>query len=81
MLEESGCQVFLVNMLDYVLMTKPLALSDFILSLMAALASEVEKSSDKDLNPETPGRSSHPISPGGAGVCCCAVSKDQGNCQ
>ena len=43
MLEESDCQVFLVNMLDYVLMTKPLALSDFILSLMASLAGSVEK--------------------------------------
>ncbi|MCP4114226.1 MAG: hypothetical protein GY737_02280 [Desulfobacteraceae bacterium] len=44
MLESSDCQVFLVNMLDYVLMTKPLALSDFILSLMAALAGQVEES-------------------------------------
>jgi len=44
MLSKSGCQVFLVNMLDYVLMTKPLALSDFILSLMAALAGKVEES-------------------------------------
>ena len=44
MLEESDCQVFLVNMQEYVLMTKPLALSDFILSLMAALAGKVEES-------------------------------------
>ena len=43
MLETSGCQVFLVNMLDYMLMTKPLALSDFILSLMAALSNSVER--------------------------------------
>lgn len=43
MLEDSGCQVFLVNMLDYVLMTKPLALSDFILSLMAALNGQIEE--------------------------------------
>ena len=42
-LEESGCRVFLVDMLEYVLMTKPLALSDFILSLMAALAGGAEK--------------------------------------
>jgi hypothetical protein len=41
--EESGCKVFLVNMLDFVLMTKPLELSDFTLSLMAALAAEAEK--------------------------------------
>jgi hypothetical protein len=51
MLVKDGCQVFLVNMLDYVLMTKPLALSDFILSLMAALAGAVEKSSPKKLAP------------------------------
>jgi len=46
MLEEhSDCRVFLVNMLDYVLMTRPIALSDFTLSLMAALAGAVEESS------------------------------------
>ena len=50
-LEESGCQVFLVDMLEYVLMTKPLALSDFILSLMAALAGSVEKSEQTALAP------------------------------
>ena len=43
MLEREGCQVFLVNMLDYVFMTKPLALSDFTLSLMAALAGKAEE--------------------------------------
>ncbi|WP_319575008.1 hypothetical protein [uncultured Desulfobacter sp.] len=41
--EEGDAQVFLVNMLDYVLMTKPLELSDFILSLMAALAGKAEE--------------------------------------
>jgi hypothetical protein len=50
LLEDSGCRVFLVNMLDYVLMTKPLALSDFTLSLMAALAGSVEKE-EKELAP------------------------------
>lgn len=50
-LEEADCQVFLVNMLDYVLMTRPLELSDFILSLMAALASAVEESTDDALKP------------------------------
>ena len=50
-LEKNGCQVFLVDMLDYVLMTKPLELSDFILSLMAALAAAVEGSSDENLKP------------------------------
>ncbi len=49
--EKAGCQVFLVNMLDYVLMTKPLALSDFILSLMAALANAVEQSTEEALKP------------------------------
>ncbi len=42
-LEKSGCQVFLVDTLEYVYMTKPVALSDFVLSLMAALAGSVEK--------------------------------------
>ncbi|MCI5223259.1 MAG: hypothetical protein D3924_11440, partial [Candidatus Electrothrix sp. AR4] len=48
MLEESGCTVFLVNMMDYLLMTKPVELSDFILSLMAALSHAVGE--DKELN-------------------------------
>ncbi len=48
LLEDDGCTVFLVNMLDYLLMTKPVELSDFILSLMAALSHAV--SEDKDLN-------------------------------
>jgi len=42
-LQQDGCRVFLVNMFDYLLMTKPLELSDFVLSLMAALASQVEQ--------------------------------------
>ena len=50
-LEAEGCQVFLVDMLRYVLMTKPLELSDFILSLMAALATAVEESADNALKP------------------------------
>lgn len=37
LLEDNGCTVFLVNMLDYLLMTKPVELSDFILSLMVSL--------------------------------------------
>ena len=45
-LEERGCYVVLVDLLDYVLTTKPIELSDFILSLMAALAHEVEKQSE-----------------------------------
>lgn len=51
LLEQSDCQVFLVNMLEYVLMTKPLELSDFILSLMAALANAVEESTNEAISP------------------------------
>ncbi len=40
---ESGAKVLLVNMLDFLLMTKPLELSDFVLSLMTALAQAVEQ--------------------------------------
>lgn len=47
LLEENGCYVVLVNMLDYMLMTKPLEISDFILSIMSALAVEMEKSGYK----------------------------------
>lgn len=50
-LEKNGCHVFLVDMLDYVMMTKPLALSDFLLSLMAAMAEAVERTEGMDLAP------------------------------
>ncbi len=43
-LEKDGCHVMLVDMADYVLMTKPTEISDFVLSLMVALALEGEKS-------------------------------------
>lgn len=43
LLEQDGCHVVLVDMTQYVLMTKPLEISDFILSLMAALAAEGER--------------------------------------
>ena len=45
--EQSGCAVFLVNMLDYMLMTKPVDISDFTLSLMAALSSSAEELTEK----------------------------------
>ena len=45
LLEQQGCHVVLVDLLDYVLTTKPIELSDFILSLMAALAHEIEQQS------------------------------------
>ncbi|MDR3088531.1 MAG: hypothetical protein LBU39_01765 [Desulfobulbaceae bacterium] len=51
LLEKSGCVVFLVDMLKYVLMTKPIAISDFTLSLMAALSDAVEESADCHLKP------------------------------
>lgn len=41
--ERSGAKVFLVNMADFLLMTKPLELSDFVLSLMTALGQTVEQ--------------------------------------
>lgn len=41
--EKSGAKVFLVNMLDFLLMTKPLELSDFVLSLVTALGQAVER--------------------------------------
>ena len=44
-LENDGCYVVLVDLLDHVLTTKPIELSDFILALMGALAQEVEKQS------------------------------------
>ena len=43
LLEDDGCHVVLVDMTHYVLMTQPPEISDFILSLMAALAAESEK--------------------------------------
>lgn len=45
LLQQEGCHVILVDMLDYVLMTKPIGLPDFVLSLMAALANQVEHES------------------------------------
>ncbi|WP_446010635.1 hypothetical protein [Candidatus Electrothrix sp.] len=53
LLEDDGCTVFLVNMLDYLLMTKPVELSDFILSLMAALSHAVGEDNDLNLQPLT----------------------------
>lgn len=41
--ENSGAKVFLVNMLDVLLMTKPLELSDFVLSLMTTLDQSAEQ--------------------------------------
>jgi hypothetical protein len=49
LLEQRGCRVFLVDMKNYILLTKPLEISDFILSICAALAAEAER--DQGLRP------------------------------
>lgn len=41
--KQSGARVFLVNMLDFLLVTKPPEISDFVLSLMTALGQAVEQ--------------------------------------
>lgn len=51
LLEQSGCVVFLVNMLDYLLITKPVELSDFTLSLMAAFSNAAGEAEELNLNP------------------------------
>jgi energy-coupling factor transporter ATP-binding protein EcfA2 len=48
LLEDNGCKVFLVDMLDYMIMTKPLELSDFILSLMASFAQATKNEAEID---------------------------------
>lgn len=53
LLEDNGCVVFLVNMLDYLMNTKPVELSDFILSLMAALSNKAAERTDLALEPLT----------------------------
>ncbi len=52
-LQQDGCRVFLVDMQDFVHMTTPIDLTDFTLSLVAALTKEVESS--QDLRPTDPG--------------------------
>ena len=48
MLEDKAqCTVFLVDMLDYVLMTKPIDIADFTLSLMAALSFAVSPAKEE----------------------------------
>lgn len=42
MLEEQGCVVFLSDMREYMHMTSPVEITDFFLSIMGALAEEVE---------------------------------------
>ncbi len=55
-LEKSGCHVFMLDMLDHVLMTKPIELSDFVLSLMSALARVASEDSGLDLTARSYGR-------------------------
>ncbi len=55
-LEDQGCLVILVDMLNYLLMHKPVELSDFTLSLMAALseaAADPKQTAGFDLQPLT----------------------------
>lgn len=42
LLEEKGCKVFIINMLDVMLMTKPMELSDFLLSMMSAFSDAIK---------------------------------------
>ncbi len=42
-LEAKGCRVFMLDMLEYVMMTKPLEITDFVLSLMAGLTQEASR--------------------------------------
>jgi energy-coupling factor transporter ATP-binding protein EcfA2 len=49
LLEESGCKVFLINMLDVMLMTKPMELSDLLLSMMAAFSEAIKDEAGIDV--------------------------------
>ena len=49
LLEQDGCHVIIVDMTEFVLMTKPLEISDFILSLMAAVMEEAKKQQFTDI--------------------------------
>ncbi len=49
LLEQDGCKVFLINMLDVMLMTKPMELSDLILSMMAAFSDEIKDETGMDV--------------------------------
>ncbi len=48
LLEQAGCAVILLDMNDYIVQTKPIEISDFILSLMAALSEAVQQKHDLD---------------------------------
>ena len=48
LLRDLGHTVILVNMADYILMTKPLEIGDFLLSVVAAFADQVKKESGVD---------------------------------
>jgi len=49
LLERNGCKVFLVNMLDVMLMTKPMELSDLLLSIMAAFSEAIREETGLDV--------------------------------
>lgn len=49
LLEDDGCVVYVVDMLNSLLLTKPLEVSDFLLGLMAALSQAIEADQGLDL--------------------------------
>jgi energy-coupling factor transporter ATP-binding protein EcfA2 len=49
LLEQAGCKVFLINMLDVMLMTKPMELSDLLLSMMAAFSEALKHEAGLDV--------------------------------
>lgn len=50
MLIEDGCEVFLLDMRDYMNLTTPVEISDFLISIMAALSEAVEDRFKKSLH-------------------------------
>jgi hypothetical protein len=48
LLEQGGCRVFLINMLDAMLMTEPMELSDLLLSMMAAFSNAIKSETGLD---------------------------------
>jgi len=53
MLEDDGCVVFLVDMLNYMNMTTPVEITDFFISIMGALSDQVKKKYGTDASNES----------------------------
>jgi hypothetical protein len=49
LLEQLGCKVFRINMLDVMLMTKPMELSDLLLSMMSAFSEAIKDDAGLDV--------------------------------